>query len=101
MVFDYFRHEAGLWRIWEGDRKSDAWVAVRPCVLKEFQPPQNVHRQHFFDGLAVHRQLKGGQLSDLRATWRCSFPDEPSWQRLLDRHFEALMDRMLLGEEDA
>lgn len=100
VVFDYFRNEAGLWRIWEGDRKSDAWVAVRPCVLKEFQIPQNVHRQHFFDGLAVHRQLKGGQLSDLRATWRCSFPDEPSWQRLLDRHFEALMDRMLLGEED-
>lgn len=100
-VFDYFRNEAGLWRIWEGDRKSDAWVAVRRCALKEFQTPQNVHRQHFFDGLAVHRQLKGGQLADPRADWRCAFPDEPAWQRLLDQHFEALMDRMLLGEEEA
>jgi predicted AAA+ superfamily ATPase len=99
-VFDYFRNEAGLWRIWEGDRKSDAWVAVRNCALDEFQTPSSVHRQHFFDGLGVHRQLKGGQLADPHAGWQCAFPDEAAWQRLLDQHFEALMDRMLLGQED-
>jgi hypothetical protein len=99
-VFDYFRKEAGVWRIWEGDRKSDAWVAVRNSTLAEFQTPHGVHRQHFFDGLAAHRQLKASQLSDPQADWRCDFPDESAWRRLLDRHFEALMDRMLLGQED-
>jgi hypothetical protein len=99
-VFDYFRSEAGLWRTWGvGDRKSDAWVAVRNCTLNEFETPQGVHRQHFFDNISVHRQLKAGQLTDPHAGWHCGFPDEPAWQRLLDRHFDALMDRMLLGEE--
>ena len=99
-VFDYFRKEAGLWRVWSGDRKSDAWVAVRNVALGRFETPREVHRQHFFDDLPAHRQLKSGQLGDPRADWRCEFPDEPSWRRLLDRHFEALVDRMLLGEED-
>ena len=99
-VFDRFRNESGLWRVWEGDRKSDAWVAVRNVALDGFRTPKDVHRQHFFDALAVHRQLKGGQLSDPRADWRCDFPDEAAWQRLLDQRFEALIDRMLLGEED-
>jgi hypothetical protein len=99
-VFDFFRNESGLWRIWDGDRKSDAWVAVRNLALGEFRTPPDVHRQHFFDALAVHRQLKGGQLSDPRADWRCDFPDGAAWQRLLGQRFEGLIDRMLLGEED-
>ncbi len=99
-VFDYFRLESGLWRIWEGDRKSDAWVSVRKQTLAEFATPHNVHRQHFFDDMKMHRQLKLGQLSDPDADWRCAFPDESAWKRMLDRSFEALMERMLLGEED-
>lgn len=99
-VFDFFRHESGMWRIWEGDRKSDAWVSVRNLALGEFRTPPEVHRQHFFDALTVHRQLKAGQLSDPRADWRCEFPDGAAWQRLLGLRFEALIDRMLLGEED-
>lgn len=108
-VFDYFRGEAGLWRIWakgdrsndkDSERKSDAWVAVRSGAQKEFVTPHNVHRQHFFDNIVVHRQLKGGQLTDPRTDWQCEFPDDAAWQRRLDLHFDALMDRMLLGEED-
>jgi DNA polymerase III delta prime subunit len=99
-VFDYFRRESGVWRIWEGDRKSDAWVSVRNTPLSGFETPANVHRQHFFDSRPVHRLLKQGVLSDPHADWRSPFPDEPAWKRLLDSQFDALMDRMLLGEDD-
>lgn len=98
-AFDYFRQEGGVWRLWEDDRKTDAWVSVRNQPLAEFETPHQVHRQHFFDGLPVHRQLKQGLLSDPDADWRCEFPDEFAWKRVLDQHFEALIDRMLLGED--
>ena len=100
-VYDYFRRESGVWRIWEEDRKTDAWVAVRKVPLGGFDTPQNVHRQHFFDGLAVHRQLKQGQLTDPHGDGPpCPFPDEFAWKRLLDHGFEALMGRMLVGEDE-
>jgi len=98
-VFDYFRCESGVWRIHEEDRKSNAWVSVRKQPLAEFASPHNVHRQHFFDALTMHRQLKQGELSDAQADWHCDFPDAPAWKRLLDRHFDALIGRMLLGED--
>ncbi|MCW7538707.1 AAA family ATPase [Aquabacterium sp. A7-Y] len=100
-VFDYFRHESGLWRIWEDDRKTDAWVSVHNLPLAEFKTPHNVHRQHFFDGQAVRRQLKQAVLLDPSADWRCEFPDPLAWKRVLDQQFDQLMDRMLLGEEEA
>ncbi len=98
-VYDYFGRESGLWRIWEEERKSDAWVSVRNVALADLKTPANVHRQHFFDGLPVHRQLKQGQLTDPQADGGCPFPDEFAWKRLLDRGFQALMGRMMLGEE--
>lgn len=99
-VFDYFRRESGVWRIWEGDRKSDAWVSVLNKTLSAFDTPTQVHRQHFFDARPVHRQLKQGVLSDPQTGWHTPFPDEPAWKRVLDARFDALMDRMLLGEDD-
>lgn len=99
-VFDYFRGESGVWRIWEGDRKSDAWVSVLNKTLAAFATPTNVHRQHFFDSRPVHRVLKQGLLGAPQADWRSEFPDAPAWKRVLDNHFNALMDRMLLGEDD-
>jgi MoxR-like ATPase len=98
-VHDYFRLESGMWRIFDDDRKLDAWVAVRGVELRDFRTPDNVHRQHFFDSLAVHRQVKHGQLTDPHADWHCAFPDTAAWKQQLDRQFEALMGRMLLGEE--
>jgi len=98
-VYDFLRLEGGVWRLFEGDRKSDIWVSVRPCTLGQFATPANVHRQHFFDALPVHRQVKDGQLIDPQAGWRCAFPDAGAWRVALDRQFEALMGRMLLGEE--
>jgi hypothetical protein len=98
-VYDFLRLEGGVWRLFEGDRKSDIWVSVRPSSLAQFQTPVGVHRQHFFDALPVHRQVKDGQLIDPDASWRCEFPDATAWQRALDRQFEALMGRMLLGED--
>lgn len=99
-VFDYLRREGGVWRIWEGDRKSDAWVSVLNKTLSTFETPTNVHRQHFFDNRPVHRQLKQGVLSNPQADWRCPFPDGHAWKRVLDDQLNALMDRMLLGEDD-
>ena len=99
-VFDYFRRESGPWRVWEDDRKSDVWVSVRKVTLSQFDTPQNVHRQHFFDGLAPHRHVKQGVLTDPHADWRCPFPDDVMWKRTLDQQFEALVDRMLLGEDE-
>jgi predicted AAA+ superfamily ATPase len=98
-VYDFLRLEGGVWRLFEGDRKSDIWVSVRPSSLAQFQTPVGVHRQHFFDALPVHRQVKDGQLIDPDASWRCEFPDATAWRRALDRQFEALMGRMLLGED--
>jgi predicted AAA+ superfamily ATPase len=98
-VYDFLRLEGGAWRLFEGDRKSDIWVSVRPLPLGQFQTPVGVHRQHFFDALPVHRQIKDGQLIDPDTSWRCEFPDATAWRRALDRQFEALMGRMLLGDE--
>jgi len=98
-VYDFLRLEGGVWRLFEGDRKSDIWIAVRPSSLGQFETPSGVHRQHFFDALPVHRQVKDGQLIDPGADWRCEFPDAAAWRRALDRQFEALMGRMLLGED--
>lgn len=100
-VFDYFRREAGLWRIWTGERKSDAWVSVLNTRQSAFDTPDQVHRQHFFDERAVHRQLRQGVLSDPAAGgWRCAFEPVHEWKGALDRQFDALMDRMLRGEDD-
>jgi DNA polymerase III delta prime subunit len=100
-VFDYFRQESGVWRIWVGDRnKSDAWVSVRNDTLSGFETPHNVHRQHFFDSRPVHRFLRDGILAAQQADWRSPFPDAPAWKRALDAQFDTLMDRMLLGEDD-
>jgi energy-coupling factor transporter ATP-binding protein EcfA2 len=100
VAYDYFRLESGMWRIFDDDRKLDALVAVRNLALDAFQTPENVHRQHFFDAMAVHRQLKHSQLSDPHADWHCAFPDVADWKRRLDRQFETLMSRMLLGEDE-
>lgn len=98
-VYDFLRLEAGVWRQFEADRKSDIWVSVRPSSLDKFGTPENVHRQHFFDALPVHRHLKDGQLIDPKSDRRCEFPDAPAWKRALERQFEGLMGRMLIGEE--
>ncbi|WP_374566542.1 AAA family ATPase [Ideonella sp.] len=98
-AYDFLRLEAGVWRLFEGDRKAEIWVAVRPVTLDKFDTPANVHRQHFFDALPVHRHIKGGQLIDPASDRRCEFPDARAWKRALDRQFEALIGRMLLGEE--
>jgi hypothetical protein len=100
VAYDYFRLESGMWRIFDDDRKLDALVAVRNLALDAFQTPENVHRQHFFDAMAVHRQLKHSQLRDPHADWHCAFPDTADWKRRLDRQFETLMSRMLLGEDE-
>jgi len=99
-VYDFLRLEAGVWRLFEGDRKSDILVAVRCVAQAQFQTPAGVHRQHFFDALPVHRQVRDGQLIDPQADWRCAFPDADAWRRALERQFEALMGRMLLGEDE-
>ena len=39
-------------------------------------------------------------LAAQQADWKTSFPDAPAWKRALDAQFDALMDRMLLGEDD-
>lgn len=98
-VFDFVRLEAGVWRWFEGDRKSDIFVSVRSVALDKFVSPANVHRQHFFDAMTVRRHIKEGQLIDLASDARCAFPDADAWKRSLDRQFEALMGRMLLGED--
>ena len=98
-VYDYLRLEAGVWRLFEGDRKSDIWVGVRPSPLGQVETPAGVHRQHFFDALPVHRQLKDGHLIDPHSDRRSAFPDATAWRHVLDQQFEALMGRMLLGED--
>lgn len=98
-VHDFLRLEAGVWRLFEGDRKSDIWIAVRAVAQAQFETPAGVHRQHFFDALPVHRQVRDGQLIDVKTDARCAFPDADAWRRALDRQFEALMGRMLLGED--
>lgn len=98
-AYDFLRLEAGVWRLFEGDRKAEIWVAVRSVTLDKFDTPANVHRQHFFDALPVHRHIKDGQLIDPASDRRCEFPDARAWKRALDRQFEALIGRMLLGEE--
>ena len=99
-VYDYFRAEGGVWRVWEGDRKSNVWVSVHNLPLEEFKSPAGVHRQHFFDGLEVHRHLKEGRLSDPRDDWHCAFPHSHEWKLQLDRTFGTRVDRMLLGEDE-
>lgn len=100
-VFDYFRQESGVWRIWVADRnKSDAWVSVRSGTLSGFETPHNVHRQHFFDSRPVHRVLREGVLASQQTDWKTSFPDAPAWKHALDAQFDVLMDSMLLGEDD-
>jgi hypothetical protein len=98
-VFDFLRLEAGVWRLFEADRKADIWVSVRPVVLDKFETPAGVHRQHFFEALPVHRHIKDGQLIDPASDRRCAFPDATAWRRSLNRQFEALIGRMLLGED--
>ncbi|MEK8030520.1 AAA family ATPase [Ideonella sp. DXS29W] len=99
-VFDFLRQEAGVWRQFEGDRKSDIYVAIRPGGIDSFQTPGQVHRQHFFDALPVRRHLKDGHLVDVKTGLRCVFPDVHAWKRWLDVQFEALMGRMLIGDDE-
>jgi hypothetical protein len=99
-VFDYLRSEGGLWRFWQGERKSDAWVVLRNQALEAFATPREVHRRRFFEAVPVHRQVKLGQLSDAAGGWRVDWPHAPLWKALLDRHFSRTMDRMLQGLDD-
>ncbi len=98
-VYDYLRCESGVWRFHEGDRKTDAWVSVRNVALERFETPPDVHRQHFFDGMAAHRVVKQGQLSAVDGAWQCPFPHVNEWKLVLDRSFAAIVDRMLQGAE--
>lgn len=99
-VFDQLRAEGGVWRLWQGDRKSDVWVAVHNQPGAELTTPRGVHRRLFFDARPVHRQIKQGCLSDVDNTWQVDWPDASQWKALLDRHFSRVIERMLQGEAE-
>ncbi|MES2889806.1 MAG: AAA family ATPase [Pseudomonadota bacterium] len=101
-VYDYLRAEGGLWRLWQGERKVDTWVAVHNQTGLDFQTPAGVHRRLFFNGLPVHRQVKQGQLSDGAGDWRVlDWPHAPLWRAQLDRQMAVTVDQMLLGDDTA
>ena len=99
-VFDQLRAEGGMWRLWQGERKSDAWVVVHNQKGEDFVTPRGVHRRLFFNAQPVHRQVKEGQLSDADGTWRVDWPHAPLWKALLDRHFGRVIERMLQGDAE-
>jgi AAA domain (Cdc48 subfamily)/C-terminal, D2-small domain, of ClpB protein len=99
-VFDYLSGEAGMWRVFEGQHKSDLWVAVRNQALDDFETPWGVHRRLFFSDKTVHRQIKEACLSDAAGQWRVDWPQVQLWKALLDRHMGHTIDRLLLGQTE-
>ena len=92
----YLEGEGGLHILEEQNEPYKYIVETRSGLLSTFEPPEDIHRQKFFESRKTRRTYYSGKLIE-DTTYELQCPPEQLYKHLNERFFRIITER-LIGE---